>query len=184
MRVVTRVVASRGADRLAADDAFQTLDGKWPPAEIILEDGLVKHLPAGKVEKRLAVSPSARENMPASVQYSVMGQRMALRSLVTVSTVTVAGMFATLKGSRGRVDDAMAGPGLSCGDRVNRTGGALSDTQYALVAATGASTVAGNSVRRAATVPKRAASAPSHIGVKPLKYKIYGNRPMHQGDPK
>lgn len=148
MRVVTRVVASRRAERLAADGAFQTLDGKWSPAGIILEDGLVKRLPVGKVEKRLAVSPAARENVPASVQYSVMSQRTALGSLAIVSTVTVAGMFVTLKDPRGRVDDATDGPGLRCGDRVNRILVALSRTQYALVAARGTSKVAGKSVRR------------------------------------
>lgn len=183
MRVVVQVVASRRAERFAADVAFQMLDGEWRRAEIIVEDSLVEVPPARRVEKRLA-SPSPRENMPASTRHSIGSQRMAMGSPLIVSTVTVAGIFVTLNGSRSRADDATDGLGLSSGDRVNRILVALSDTEDASVAATGASKVAGNSVCRAATVPKRGVSAPSRVGVKSLKYKIDENRPMYQGDPK
>ena len=184
MRVVTRVVASRRAERLAADDAFQTLDGKWSPAEITLEDGMVNRLPTGKVEKRLAVSPTARENVPASVQYSAMSRRMALGSLVIVSTVTVVGMFVTLEDPRGRVDDATDGPGLSCGERVNRILFALSRTQYALVAATRASKVAGSPCAvlsdRTEAGRERTPSRRSRI----LEMHDLRKSTMHQGGPK
>lgn len=148
MRAVAQVVASRSAERCVAGEAFQMLDGTWRRVEVIVEDSLVEVLPAGRVEKRLA-SPSTRSNMPASARHSVRGQRMAMGSLLIVRTVTVAGIFVTIKRPRSSADDATDRRGLSSGDRVNKILGALSDARHALVSATGASKVAGKSMRSA-----------------------------------